>query len=259
MSYNQATRDQLDGFRRKGDRTAYYEKLIALGDPYGTMALGVVKQSNIAGVVARRYAIAVSRRYCRPIDNAMWLRISNDLMDADFAARAVERNFEPGTPSLRWNVIRDYHVAVFGGYNYPPETWTAWIPLQIDGEAKGQSLWRRMVTEDFLTVAVQTVWLVTGRIAHVQGIRRELAQRVVPQLASRPPLATGLPPDRTIAACMAKLAPYQLARSAALDKERLAAFYLAVLAKDPRLYLDATAIMPISAWRARPALISPAY
>ena len=259
MSYDQATRDQLDGFRRKGDRTAYYEKLVSLGDPYGTMALGVVKQSNIAGVVARRYAIAVSQRYCRPIDKAMWLRISNDLMDADFAARTVEKNFEPATPSLRWNVIRDYHVLVFGGYDYPPETWTAWIPLQIDGEAKGSGLWRRMVTEDFLTVAVQTVWLVTGRIAHAQGIRRTMAHQVVPKLAQRPPLATGLPPDPATAACMARLAPYQLARSGALDKERLATFYLAVLAGDPRLYLDTAAIMPVSAWRARPALISPAY
>ena len=86
MSYNKTTRDQLETFVRARDRTAYYEKLIALGDPYGKMALGVVKQSNVAGVVARRYAIAVSQRYCRPIDNAMWFKISNELMDADFLA-----------------------------------------------------------------------------------------------------------------------------------------------------------------------------
>ena len=259
MSYDQAARDQLDGFRRKGDRTAYYEKLIALGDPYGTMALGVVKQSNIAGVVAQRYAIAVSQRYCRPIDKAMWLKISNDLMDADFAARTVEKNFEPGTPSLRWNVIRDYHVSVFGGYNYPPETWTAWIPLRIDGEVKDARLWHRMVTEDFLTVAVQTVWLVSGRIAHAAGVGRDLAHHVVPQLAHRPPLATGFPPDPVTAACMAKLAPYQLPRSAALDNERLATFYLGMLAQDPRLFVDMVAIAPTAAWRARPALVGRAY
>ena len=221
--------------------------------------LGVVKQSNIAGVVARRYAIAVSQWYCRPIDKAMWLGISHDLMDADFAARTVEKNFEPGTPSLRWNVIRDYHVSVFGGYNYPPETWTAWIPLQIDGEAKGRRLWQRMVTEDFLAVAVRTVWLVSGRIAHAAGVGRDMAHHVVPRLASRPPLATGEPLDPTTAACMAKLAPYQLPRSGVLDKERLAAFYLGVLAQDPRLFVDMAAIMPTAAWRARPALVGSAY
>ena len=259
MSYDKAARDQLDTLRRARDRTAYYEKLIALGDPYGTMALGVVKQSNLAGVVARRYAIAVSRRYCRPIDKAMWLKISNELMDADFFARTVENNFEKGTPSLRWDVIRAYHVAVFGGNNYPPETWTAWIPLQIDGEAKDRRLWQRMVTEDFLTVAVQTVWLVSGRIAHKAGVGRDMAHHVVPRLAFRPPLATGVPPDPVTASCMAKLAPYQLPRSGALDSERLATFYLGVLAQDPRLVVDMAAIMPTAAWRARPALIGGAY
>lgn len=259
MKYDKATLDQLDAFRRASNRTAYYEKLISLRDPYGTMALGVVKQSNIAGRVARRYAISVSRRYCRPIDDAMWLKISNQLMAADLAARRVETNFEAGTSSLQWRVIRDYHVAVFGQNNYPPETWTAWIPLQIDGEANDRGLWRRMVTENFLTVAVQTVWLVSGRIAHAQGVGRDMAHHVVPQLASRPPLATGLPPDPTTAACMAKLAPYQLPRSGALDNERLAAFYLGVLARDPRLLVDMAAIAPTAAWRARPVLISPAY
>ena len=259
MSYDKATLEQLDKLRQAGNRTGYYEKLISLKDPYGTMALGVVKQSTISGIVARRYAIAVSRRYCRPIDNIMWLKISNELMTADLAARRIEANFESGTTSLQWRVIRDYHVAVFGGNNYPPETWTAWIPLQLDGEAKDARLWHRMVTEDFLTVAVQTAWLVTGRVAHAQGIRRTMAHQVVPKLAHMPPLATGLPPDPVTAACMTRLAPYQLARSGALDQERLATFYLAVLASDPRFYLDTAAIMPVSAWRARPALISPAF
>ncbi len=259
MSYDKASLEQLDTARKQGDRTAYYKILIGLNDPYGRMALGVVKQSNIAGVVARRYAIAVSQRYCRPIDEAKWLYISNALMGADFAARNLAENFEPGTPSLRWNVIRDYHVAVFGQLGYPPETWTAWIPLQIDGAAKDRALWHRMVTEDFLTVAVQTVWLVTGRIAHAKGVQREMANHVVPQLKYNPPLATGTAPDRTMSACMAKLAPYQLAQSDATDTERLAAFYLGVLAQDPRLVLEMIAIAPTSAWRARPALITPAY
>ena len=259
MSYDDATLTQLDDARKRRDRTAYYEKLIALNDPYGRMALGVVKQSNMAGVVARRYAIAVSQRYCRPIDDGIWLAISNALMDADFTARNGNENFEPGMPSLRWNVIRDYHVAVFDTFHYPPETWTAWIPLQIDGETKDQGLWHRMVTEDFLTVAVQTVWLVTGRITHAQGVHRDMANHVVPQLKYNPPIATNTPPDATIAACMAKLAPYQLATSDASDTERLAAFYLAVLAQDPQLIVDMLKIAPISAWRARPALISPAY
>lgn len=259
MGYDAATLMQLEAFRVGRDRTAYYEKLIALRDPYGTLALGVVKQSNVAGRVARRYAIAVSERYCRPIDDATWLRISNELMDADIAARQSDENFEPGTPSLRWDVVRDYHVAVFGRHQLPPEAWTAWIPLQIDGEAKGQALWHRLVTEDFLTVAVQTVWLVTGRIAHAENIQRDMNNHVIPQLMVDPPLASGDAPDAAMTACMAKLAPYQLARSGATDKEQLAAFYLAILAQNPRLFGDIASIAPTAAWRARPPLISPAY
>lgn len=180
-------------------------------------------------------------------------------MNADLAARRIEKNFQPGTPSLLWNIIRDYHVAVFDSEGYPPETWTAWIPLHIDGDAKAPGLWHRMVTEDFLTVAVQTVWLVSGRIAHAQGIQRDMNMHVVPKLQNNPPLGTGTPPDLKTAACMAKLAPYQLTSSDATDNERLAAFYLAVLAQDPILLVDVAAVAPISAWRARPSLISPAY
>ncbi len=116
-----------------------------------------------------------------------------------------------------------------------------------------------MVTEDFLTVAVRTVWLISGRIAHAAGVGRDMAHHVVPQLAHRPPLATGFPPDPTTTACMAKLAPYQLPRSGALDNERLATFYLGVLAQDPRLFVDMAMIAPTAVWHARPALIGRAY
>ena len=259
MSYDDVTLRQLDAIARAGDRTAYYRKLISLGDPYGTMALGVVKQSNLAGVVARRYAIAVSERYCRPIDEATWLAISNDLMLADLAARREAQNFEPGAPSLRWNVIRDYHEAVFGAHGLPPETWTAWIPLRIDGESKDERLWHRMLHEDFLTIALQTIWLVTGRIAHRENITRDMSQHVIPKLQAAPPLATAEPPDAKMAACMRQLAPYQLSSSDATDKERLAAFYLAVLTQSPGMVWDLARIGPVSAWRARPALVTPAY
>lgn len=259
MSYDRQTLESLSRLARAGDRTAYYRKIIELRDPYGAMALGVVKQSNIAGVVARRYAIAVSRRYCKPLQDSVWLEISDELMAADLAGRQVTENFQPGTPLLRWNVIRDYHVATFGGKGYPPETWTAWIPLHVDGDANASGLWRRMLTENFLTVAVQTVWLVSGQIAHSQHVAQDFDLEVVPRLQISPPLATGIPPDPKMAACMAKLAPYQLPKSGVTDNERLAILYLSVLAEDPGMVMDMAAIAPTSAWRSRPPLISRAY
>lgn len=93
-------------------------------------------------------------------------------MLSDLDARRDAENFEPGTPSLRWDVIRDYHVRAFARVGYPPETWTAWIPLHVDGDGNAPGLWHRMVTEDFLTVAVQTVWLVAGRAVHRSAAAR---------------------------------------------------------------------------------------
>ena len=261
MSYDATTLDQLRAFVQRGatGRVPYYNRLSSLGDPYGQMALGVVQQSNMAGIVARSYAIAVSQRYCRPIDEAMWLQISTDLMRADFNARGRAESFEPGTPALLWNVIRDYHVSVFATYGLPPETWTAWIPLQIDGPAKDRRLWQRMVTEDFMVVALQTVWLVMGRIAHKQNITRDMSQHVIPSLQAAPPAATSQAPDPKMAACMRQLAPYQLARSDATPSERLAAFYLAILAQDPGLYGRMAVQAPASLWQSLPPLVSPAY
>ncbi len=126
MPVDAATLEKLKTHSKARDRTAYYETLVGNGDPYGPLALGVVKQSTMSGRAARCYAIAVSRRYRRPIDDAMWLCISNTLMDADLASRQEESNFEPAAPSLRWNIIRAYHVATFRDVaGLPPETWTA--------------------------------------------------------------------------------------------------------------------------------------
>lgn len=223
------------------------------------MAGGVVTQSTLSGVVARCYAIEVGKRYCRIIDDAMWVSISKDLMGADFAARRSVINFDETGRSLRWNVIRDYHVTVFGTYALPPETWTAWIPLQVAGEAMDRGLWRRMVTEDFLPVALETVWLVIGPIAHREAADRTLALHVMPTLRQAPPLAVGGDPDPQTAACMKRLAPYQLAGSDASDRQKLAIFYLAVLAHSPALPVRMALVAPTSAWRAMPPLVSPAY
>lgn len=234
MSLDTKTIEALDDCQKRGDagRAAYYRTLATAGDPYGRMALGVVEQSNMAGKVAYSYAKEVAKRYCRPISDDRWTKISVDLMRSDFAARRSPENYEAGAPGLQWFVIRDYHRLAFARTGLlPPEAWTAWIPLFIDGESKGQKLWHRMLTEDFLTVGVQTAWLVAGRIVHKAGVHHEMAEMVVPTLKMMPPVVTGQAPlDPAFGRCMAKLAPYQLRGSAATDAERMAVFYLDVLA-----------------------------
>lgn len=78
-------------------------------------------------------------------------------------------------------------------------------------------------------------------------------------LQHHPPVATGIPADAKTAACMAELASYQLSTSGMTSNERLAVFYLTVLAEDPVMMVDMAAIAPTSAWRSRPPLISSAY
>ncbi len=101
MALDSSTLGRLKTASDAGDRTKYYEILTAVRDPYGPLALGVVKQSTMSGRVARCYALAVSARCQRPIDRATWLNISDGLMRADLAARQRTENYEADTPSLR--------------------------------------------------------------------------------------------------------------------------------------------------------------
>ncbi len=234
MSADPKLIERLQDFQSRGDagRVPYYQAIAASGDPYGTMALGVVQQSNMAGRVAYSYAKEVGKRYCRPIDDKRWLGISTRLMQADYVARRTDGSDGSGSPGLRWSVIRDYHRLTFAEVGQlPAEAWTAWIPLYLDGEGKAPKLWQRMLTEDFLTIGVQTAWLVLGRLVHKERVNREMANVVVPTLKVAPPVVTGQPPrDPSFGRCMARLAPYQLRGSAATDRERMAIFYLNVLA-----------------------------
>ena len=257
MALESSTLNRLKTASDAGDRTKYYEFLTAARDPYGALALGVVKQSTMSGRVARCYAIAVSARCQRPIDRATWLKISDGLMRTDLAARQRPDNYEANTPSLRWDVIQTYHVATFRDVaGLPPHAWTAWIPLTLQGADKDQKLWHRMLTEDFLSVAVQTVWMVAFDAAHRAGIEKQIGRRVIPTLASNPPLA-GLS-NRKVDASMGRLRG-DAAPSRTFSREGMATFYLSMLALDPNEYWRVAAIAPVVAWRNRPALVSPAY
>lgn len=239
---------QLKDFQSRGDagRVPYYQAIAASGDPYGRMALGVVQQGNMAGRVAYSYAKEVGKRYCRPIDNDRWLDISISLMRADYRAREDDASYASGSPSLQWFIIRDYHRATFAEVGrLPPEAWTAWIPLLLDGEGNDSKLWHRMLTEDFLTIGVQTAWLVLGRLVHKEGVDKDMATVVVPTLKVAPPVVTAhAPSDPSFGRCMARLAPYQLQGSEATQRERMAVFYLSVLASASNVLGDVTDIMP---------------
>ncbi len=114
-----------------------------------------------------------------------------------------------------------------------------------------------MLTEDFLSVAVETVWMVAFGVAHRAGAETEIGHHVIPTLTYRPPLATSS--DPRVDTCMRRLETYEARSSGLSDRERMATFYLSVLADDPDEYWRSLAIAPTAAWRGRPYLISPAY
>lgn len=234
MSLDAATLKTLDELQAKGDpgRAPYYKALQAAKDPYGRLALGVVQQNQIAGMAAYSYALEVAKRYCRPIDKAGWITLSVDLMRRDFRARQVEENFDRNSPSLQWFVIRDYHAAAFRRVcGLPPEAWTAWIPLLLEGEAGDAQLWRRMLTEDFLVVAVRTVELSLSGWSRKVGVSNDLSHKVSPILQTQPPVVTGARPvDPAFDRCMKELAPERLQQAGAPKGYRLGAFYLDCLA-----------------------------
>ena len=243
--------DQLAACVRARDRTEYYKVVTRSGDPYGGLALSVVKQSLLAGRVAKSYAEAVATMWNRPITTEKWLQISEALMRADFAARQVDRSFEPGTPFLRYDVIRAYHVDTFKEVDeLPGLAWTAWVPLEIDGPGKGQKLWHRLVTEDFLTVAVQTCWLTLGAVVHQAGVEPHDAVCARRELEANPPVVSKYPSDTVARMCRAV---FNMPLS---DNQLLAAFYLSVLGRDsPELVWRLGGIAPTSAWQSlRPML-----
>ena len=51
---------QLRAYNEAGNREAYYQLLTDFGDPYGDMALSVVRDEGLQGVFARDYAEKVA-------------------------------------------------------------------------------------------------------------------------------------------------------------------------------------------------------
>ena len=253
MSMPPAAMAELARYSERRDRTGYYEALLRYGDPYGRLALSVCKQSLMAGRVAKSYAEAVGRIWRRPISDAQWLQISEGLMRADFAARGIPTNFVSGTPELTWETIRNYHVNVFASQSQLPGlVWTAWIPLFLDGPAKGQKLWRRLVTEDFLTVATQTCWLTLGAVVHAKS-PDEYTTACVKQVLNQPPIVTDTPSQ----SCQDLFS--SLKDETVNLRQSYAISYLAVLASiRGELIWRLAGIAPTSAWRSLEATLNSA-
>lgn len=83
--FTQTQFDQLHAYATSGNLEGYYGLIRDSGDNYGTMALGVVRDDDLSGIVARDYAESVAAQ--AGVTNIDWNAVSLGLMRQDFVAR----------------------------------------------------------------------------------------------------------------------------------------------------------------------------
>ena len=178
--------NSLKTYHDRKNRSEYYRCLLKAGDPYGKLALGVVEQSLFSGRVARRFAECIARQTGVIISDRLWLKISEELMDADWEERQERYAKKQDICFLKWNTIRDYHAQVFKDNRIPAKAWTAYIPLNLVGNAQAPLLWRAMLEKDIISSSLRTVRDVLTPLSQKAGV----TQQTIPLLLLYPALTT---------------------------------------------------------------------
>ncbi|OUJ10197.1 hypothetical protein [Acetobacter sp. DsW_059] len=176
----------LETYHNCKNRNEYYRCLLKAGDPYGKLALGVVEQSLFSGRVARRFAECIARQTGVIINDKLWLKISEELMAADWKARKLLYAQKQDLRFLDWITIRDYHAQVFRNNRIPAKAWTAYIPLNLVGNAQAPLLWRAMLEKDIISSSLRTVMDVLTPLSQKAGV----TQQTIPLLLLYPALTT---------------------------------------------------------------------
>ncbi|MHB1098190.1 MAG: beta strand repeat-containing protein [Burkholderiales bacterium] len=140
---------QLQQYATAGDRYKYWSYLSAKGDPYATLALGVVTGATSDGYIANHFAATFAPAgspLANPDSTQAWWNLGADLMKADLAARINNGN----AVDLSFQIIQGYHATVYQNYNLPPQAFTPYIPfktyIQTGDWATANQLWHQMLT-----------------------------------------------------------------------------------------------------------------
>lgn len=176
--------NSLKSYQDCKNRNEYYRCLLKAGDPYGKLALGVVEQSLFSGRVARRFAECIARQTGVIINDRLWLKISEELMIADFDVRKTQYHATGELCFLDWITIRGYHAQVFKDNGIPAKAWTAYIPLNLVGNAQAPLLWRAMLEKDIISSSLRTVMDVLTPLSQKAGV----TQQTIPLLLLYPAL-----------------------------------------------------------------------
>lgn len=151
----------LDMHAQAGDRIAYYESLASFGDPYGALALGVVRNDTSSGASANTYFLDTARAEGRSVSDDQLARISLELMLADNDIRQASG----GDADI--DDIQQYHQEVFNDIaNVSANAWTPDYYLKsFETKQERQDAWDQLLASNpvssYLAIA-------NRRIASVQ-------------------------------------------------------------------------------------------
>lgn len=144
----------------QGNREAYWNYLAANGDPYARLALGVVRNDTISGVIANGYAQMRADQMKVVMSERDWEEFGVELMRADLAAREsyLPQSIALGKIiSLPVKDIAIYHAKLFSSFNLDPAAWTAHIPLApyllANDQAGAEKVWEAMLDQRFFVGA----------------------------------------------------------------------------------------------------------
>jgi len=140
----------------QGNREAYWGYLKANGDPYARLALGVVRNDTISGVIANGYAQMRADQMKVVMNERDWEKFGVKLMQADFAIREsyMAQSLALGKiVSLPVRDVASCHDKMFSSIGLDIGAWTAHIPLsrylEVNDQAGAEKVWEAMLDERF--------------------------------------------------------------------------------------------------------------
>lgn len=149
----------LKYYAKTGNRELYWNYLAELpgNDGYGRLALGVVRNDNMPGATANKYA----QNYVRQHDGKVltereWDSFGVDLIKQDLALRqvALAKGDTVGALNLTGKKVEEAHDKAFGDIGIDPNAWTPRKLLEAarnhgpDGAERAETIWKNMLDND---------------------------------------------------------------------------------------------------------------
>lgn len=155
---NKVARDMeiLRFYAAQGNREAYWNYLAAGGDRYAQLALGVVRNDTISGVIANGYAQMRADQLGRVMSERDWHQFGIELMRADLGYRELNLAKSMALGKIAPLSVEDvarYHTVIFKDFLLDSKAWTAHVPLSpyLDAHdvAGAEKVWQAMLDERF--------------------------------------------------------------------------------------------------------------